>query len=101
MPKFETISIEQAKSAGLAAKRDRRRKAMKKPEMVIDSAPDDDFITIRCSSCDDFRVRVEGNTLSQKVIARGIFDLHFKLHHMREDASQAAARIVREATEGR
>jgi hypothetical protein len=27
------------------------------------------------------------------------FDQHFKRVHMREDASQAAARIVREATE--
>ena len=71
---------------------------MKKPEMVIESVPNDDFIVIRCSSCDDFRVRIEGNTLAHKSLIRGIFDLHFKQVHMREDASQAAARIVREAT---
>lgn len=72
---------------------------MKKPELVIDSAPSDNFISIHCSSCDTFRVRVEGNTLPNKVLAKGIFDLHFKTVHLREDASQAAARIVREATE--
>jgi hypothetical protein len=73
---------------------------MKKPEKVITSTPEDSFISIGCSSCDTFVVKVEGNTLPNKALIRGIYDLHFKLIHMREDASQAAARIVREATEG-
>jgi len=72
---------------------------MKKSELIIESTPDDTFISGHCSSCETFRFRVEGNTLSNKVLARGIFDLHFKQVHMREDASQAPARIVREATE--
>jgi hypothetical protein len=52
-----------------------------------------------CSSCENFRFRLEGNTLSNKALAGGIFDLHFKQVHMKEDASQSAARIVKEATE--
>jgi hypothetical protein len=71
---------------------------MKKPQLVIDSIPDDKFITGHCSSCSDFSFRIEGNSLVNKTLARGLFDLHFKLVHLREDASQFAARIVREAT---
>jgi hypothetical protein len=62
---------------------------MKKPELVIDSGPADDFISIRCSSCDDFVVRIEGNTLSNKVLMRGLYDLHFKQVHKREDGQSA------------
>jgi len=51
------------------------------PQLIIDSGPDDDFISIRCSSCDDFVVRIEGNTLSNKVLMRGLYDLHFKQVH--------------------
>jgi len=40
-----------------------------------------------------------GNTTEHKKHLRYMFDLHFKEVHMREDASQAAAGIVREATE--
>jgi hypothetical protein len=71
---------------------------MKKPELVINSAPEDGFISLRCSSCDNFKVRIEGNTPPNKTLAKGIFELHFNLIHMREDANQAAARIVRETT---
>ncbi len=72
---------------------------MKKPELIIESTPDDGFIAIRCSSCDTFKVRIEENTLASKAMIRGIYDLHFRYVHVREDFSQAAARIVREATE--
>ena len=72
---------------------------MKKPELVIDSTPENTFIAAHCSSCEDFRFRVEGNSPVNDTLARGIFDLHFTLIHMREDASQTATRIVKEATE--
>jgi hypothetical protein len=42
-----------------------------KPQLVVDSGPADDFVSIRCSSCDDFMVRIEGNTLSNKVLCVG------------------------------
>jgi hypothetical protein len=69
---------------------------MKKPEMVIDSAPSDSFIAIRCSACDNFRVRIEGNTLSDKALVRGFFDLHFNSVHRHDDANQTSPRIVKE-----
>jgi hypothetical protein len=56
---------------------------MKKPELVVESKPDDKFIAGRCSSCEDFRFKVDGNTLPNKTLARGIFDLHFSLIHLR------------------
>jgi hypothetical protein len=63
---------------------------MKKPSLILDSAPDDTFITGHCSSCDNCTFRVEGNSPAHKTLVRGIFDLHFKIHHLRDDANQAA-----------
>jgi hypothetical protein len=57
-----------------------------KRQLVIDSGPDDDFISIRCSFCDDFVVRIEGNTLSNKALMRGLYDLHFKQVHSQKNA---------------
>ena len=57
-----------------------------KPQLVVDSGPADDFVSIRCSSCDDFMVRIEGNTLSNKVLMRGLYDLHFEPLHLQENA---------------
>jgi hypothetical protein len=75
-------------------------KAMPKAELIIESKPDDNFVNGVCSSCPTTRFRVSGNTLEQKTLVRRMFDAHFRIVHMREDASQAAMRIVREATEG-
>jgi hypothetical protein len=61
-----------------------------KPQLVIDSGPDDDFISIRCSSCETFVVRIEGNTLSNKVLMRGRYDLHFKQVHPQKVAESLA-----------
>jgi hypothetical protein len=72
---------------------------MKKPELVITSSPDDGFLAGHCSSCHSVKFKLQGNTIDHKKLLRGMFDQHFKRVHMREDASQAATRIVREATE--
>jgi hypothetical protein len=72
---------------------------MKKPELIIESKPEDDFLKGSCSACSRVRFELRGNTLDQKTLLRRMFDAHFKSFHMRENASQAA-RIVREATEG-
>jgi hypothetical protein len=72
---------------------------MKKPELVIESKPEDNFLTGSCSACSRVRFELTGNTLEQKTLLRRMFDAHVKAVHMRENASQAA-RIVREATEG-
>jgi len=71
---------------------------MKKPELVIESQPDDDFVRGVAQSCPQVRFHLTGNTLEQKTLVRRMFDNHFRKVHMQEDASQAAARIVKEAT---
>jgi hypothetical protein len=57
-----------------------------------------------CTSCSDVNLKVAATTHrpvaeEYRTALATAFELHFKLVHMREDASQAAARIVREATE--
>ena len=49
--------------------------AMKKPELVLTSKPDDDFLTGSCSAC-GARFRLSGNTLQQKALLRAMFDNH-------------------------
>jgi hypothetical protein len=60
-----------------------------KPELVIESNPDDDFVHGVCSSCPQVRFRLTGNTLEQKTLVRRMFDNHFRKFHMQKDASQA------------
>ena len=73
--------------------------AMNKPELIITSRPDDDFLTGGCSSCPQVKFKLTGNDLHQKQVLRGMFDHHFQRVHMREDAKQSDARIVKDATE--
>ena len=72
---------------------------MEKPDLVITSFPDDGFLAGHCSSCHSVKFTLQGNTMHHKKLLRGMFDQHFKRVHMREDANQAAAGIVRETTE--
>ena len=71
---------------------------MKKPELVKISKT-----VYGCSQCADFKIEiVKPSALTAAEWQRRTeqhFADHFKNVHMREDASQAAARIVREATE--
>jgi hypothetical protein len=48
---------------------------MKKPELVLTSKPDDDFLTGSCSAC-EARFRLSGNTLKEKALLRAMFDNH-------------------------
>jgi hypothetical protein len=79
---------------------------MKKPELRVkrygsNQAP----IEAECSSCGTAIpsfISTRGGTPQENMAElQEAFDRHFKEMHLREDASQAAARIVREATEGR
>jgi hypothetical protein len=72
---------------------------MKKAELVIDSTPDDDLVAGHCSSCSAVQFRLRGNNLRNKELLRTMFDKHFGRVHMRDEASQSAARIVRKATD--
>jgi hypothetical protein len=55
----------------------------------------------KCSSCSEgvFNVDVADDTPDNRDYMQRTFNMHFKTTHLREDASQAAARIVKEATE--
>jgi Fe-S cluster biogenesis protein NfuA len=56
-----------------------------------------------CTACPttDFRVKLPTSLDREQAIEslKEKFDSHFKKVHLREDVSQAAARIVRQATE--
>ncbi len=74
---------------------------MKKPTLVITKHKGSIPIKGKCSSCPEVAFSTEGNigTAAEHLNAlHEEFKLHFDDVHIREDASQAAARIVREAT---
>ena len=75
---------------------------MKKPTLVITKHTGSIPIRGKCSSCPEVKFSTEGKigTAAEHLNAlHEEFKLHFDNVHMREDGSQAAARIVREATE--
>ena len=55
-----------------------------------------------CSSCPDVKFYPTEKTageIQKRAEMKAAFDRHFIQKHLRDDASQAAARIVREATQ--
>ena len=74
---------------------------MKKPHLEV-TQDDKSGLHGKCSSCDRyFTFGGPGLARNPEAAMRTMqrqFDKHFKQVHMREDASQAAARIVKEAT---
>jgi hypothetical protein len=62
---------------------------VEKPELFIESKPEDHFLKARCSACPRVRFNILGNTLKEKQYLREMFDIHVRQVHMREDASQA------------
>jgi hypothetical protein len=62
---------------------------VKKPELFIESKPEDHFLKARCSLCLRVRFNILGNTLQEKTHLRAMFDIHVRQVHLREDASQA------------
>jgi len=51
-----------------------------KPELIIESEPDDMFLKARCSSC-KARFDLTGNRLTEKELMRAMFDLHRRRVH--------------------
>ena len=75
---------------------------MKKPTLVITKHVGSIPIQGKCSSCPEAKFSTEGKvgTAAEHLNALNEwFKLHFADVHLREDASQAAARVVREATD--
>jgi hypothetical protein len=62
---------------------------VEKPELVIESKPEDHFLKARCSVCPRVRFNLLGNTLDEKKLLRQMFDIHFRAVHARADASQS------------
>ncbi len=77
---------------------------MKKPQLTITENSGTVPVEGGCTSCPDvkFHVKVPGRLERSSALTslEDQFDRHFQKVHMHEDASQAASRIVREATEG-
>lgn len=74
---------------------------MKQPHLEIMSDENAPIVKGRCSSCVDVTFSISQTAESPLALIHGMFSEHFKKVHMHEDASQAAARIVREATDGK
>lgn len=53
---------------------------MDKPELIIESEPDDTFLKAHCSFC-QARFDLIGNGLTEKELLRAMFDLHAKRVH--------------------
>lgn len=75
---------------------------MKKPEMRILEEIDGIPVAATCSACEGVTFHT-GSAIGKREDHRqaliDLFTLHFEHVHMHEDASQAASRIVRQATE--
>ena len=51
-----------------------------KPELIVESEPEDMFLKARCSSC-KARFDLTGNGLDEKELLRAMFDLHTRRVH--------------------
>ena len=51
-----------------------------KPELILESDPDDTFLKAHCSSC-KARFDLMGNGLAEKELLRTMFDLHTRRVH--------------------
>lgn len=90
---FQRIAVAQAKASAAAAK---KAKGATMPKRTFRIVRTHYPLTAICESCQqNFISRAEDGIVAEKEI-RTAFDAH---KCKREDASQAAARIVREATE--
>ena len=72
-------------------------------ELLIDYSADSNPISAKCSACGAQMPLMESKGASSAESIKWFaiqFDLHVRQKHSREGVSQAAARIVREATEG-
>ena len=77
---------------------------MKEPHLKLMGGDGDIPLWGVCSACDGVTFPPDawvGSQLAQKQRLESLFLEHFNKVHAREDASQAAARILREATEGK
>jgi hypothetical protein len=53
---------------------------MEKPELIVDSKPEHNFLRAHCSLC-RVRFNLVGNELAEKAKLRQMFDVHARLVH--------------------
>jgi hypothetical protein len=74
----------------------------KKPELLVDYSANSHPVSAKCSACGIQMPLMESRGASSAESSKWFaiqFDLHVRQKHSRENVNQAAARIVREATE--
>jgi len=62
---------------------------MLKPELVMKSKPEDDFLTGVCSACSNVRFNLTGNSVPQKALLREMFTAHVQGVHETLDGDSA------------
>ena len=56
-------------------------RCVEKPELIIESAPQDNFLRARCAVCPRVRFNLSSNTLEDKKRLRQMFDIHLRGFH--------------------
>lgn len=54
---------------------------VQKPELILESKPEHNFLRARCSLCPRIRFNLVGNTLAEKALLRQMFDIHVREVH--------------------
>ena len=67
---------------------------MPKAELVLDSKPNDAFLTAHCSVCPRTKFHLEGNLLSDKLLLRQMFDIHVNRFHNKDAANDTDSRSL-------
>jgi len=67
---------------------------MPKAELVLDSMPDDPFLTAHCSVCPRTKFHLEGNLLSDKLLLKQMFEIHLRRFHRAQDADDRDSRVI-------
>lgn len=75
---------------------------MRIPPLVLTNKIGGEPVAWKCADCSEpFHLAPHNGTTEEKVaLMQAAYAKHFKDRHSKEDTSQSAARIVREATKG-
>jgi hypothetical protein len=55
--------------------------SLPKPQLILESKPEHNFLRARCSLCPRVRFNLVGNTLTEKALLRQMFDIHVREVH--------------------
>ena len=63
-----------------------RENSETKPELIVESKPEHNFLRARRSLCPRVSFNVVGNTLAEKVMVRQMFDIHVREVHRQKES---------------